>query len=62
MKKLESKTVAILSYIDPASAIILSSIVFMTLPETHEIIGVVLIMSGAIWSEMEIKTQKNSAE
>lgn len=62
MKKLESGTVAILSYIDPASAIILSSLVFMTLPKPYEIVGVMFIMTGAIWSEMEIKTQKNSAE
>ena len=62
MKKLESSTVAILSYIDPASAIILSSLVFMTLPKPYEIVGVIFIMTGAIWSEMEIKTQKNSAE
>lgn len=62
MKKLESSTVAILSYIDPASAIILSSLVFMTLPKPYEIVGVMFIMTGAIWSEMDIKTQKNSAE
>ena len=62
MKKLESSTVAILSYIDPASAIILSSLVFMSLPKPYEIVGVIFIMTGAIWSEMEIKTQKNSAE
>ena len=62
MKKLESSTVAILSYIDPASAIILSSLVFMTLPKPYEIVGVMFIMTGAIWSEIEIKTQKNSAE
>ncbi len=55
MKKLESGTVAILSYIDPASAIILSSLVFMALPKAHEIIGVVFIMTGAIWSEIDIK-------
>ena len=62
MKKLESSTVAILSYIDPASAIILSSLVFMSLPKPYEIVGVIFIMTGAIWSEIEIKTQKNSAE
>ena len=62
MKKLESSTVAILSYIDPASAIILSSLVFMSLPKPYEIVGVMFIMTGAIWSEMDIKTQKNSAE
>lgn len=51
MKNLKSKTVAILSYIDPASAIILSSVVFTALPTIYELVGVVLIMTGAIWSE-----------
>ncbi len=51
MKNLNSNTVAILSYIDPASAIVLSSVVFMQLPTIYELIGVVLIMVGAIWSE-----------
>lgn len=58
MKKLESGTVAILSYIDPASAIILSSLVFMALPKPHEIIGVIFIMTGAIWSEIDIKKKE----
>lgn len=53
IKKLKSRTVAILSYIDPASAIILSSLVFMKLPKIYEIIGVVLIMGAAILSETE---------
>jgi RarD protein len=52
IKKLKNQTVAILSYIDPASAIILSSIVFMQLPTVYEFIGVVLIMSAAILSEI----------
>lgn len=57
MKKLKSQTVAILSYIDPASAIILSSIVFMQLPTVYEFIGVVLIMSAAILSEIRKKNK-----
>ncbi len=55
IKKLKSQTVAILSYIDPASAIILSSLVFMQLPTVYEFIGVVLIMSAAIMSEIRKK-------
>ena len=58
MKKLKSQTVAILSYIDPASAIILSSIVFMQLPTVYELVGVVLIMSAAILSEIRKKEKK----
>ncbi len=53
IKKLKSRTVAILSYIDPASAIVLSAIVFMQMPKYYEIIGVVLIMGAAILSETE---------
>lgn len=52
IKKLKNQTVAILSYVDPASAIILSSLVFMQLPTVYELIGVVLIMSAAILSEI----------
>jgi drug/metabolite transporter (DMT)-like permease len=52
VKNLKSKTTAILSYIDPASAILLSSLVFMKIPTIYEFIGVVLIMTGAIWSEL----------
>lgn len=51
VRKLKSRTVAILSYIDPASAIILSSLVFVQLPTMYEFIGVVLIMTAAILSE-----------
>ncbi len=55
IKKLNSRTVAILSYIDPASAIILSSVVFMQLPTVYEFIGVVLIMCAAVLSEIRKK-------
>ena len=51
VKKLPSRTASILSYIDPASAIILSSVVFMQLPTIYECIGVVLILTAAILSE-----------
>lgn len=57
LKKLKSQTAAILSYIDPASAIILSSIVFTQLPTFYELVGVVLIMSAALLSE-DFKTVK----
>lgn len=57
LKKLKSQTAAILSYIDPASAIILSSIVFAQLPTAYELVGVVLIMSAALLSENFKKAQ-----
>lgn len=59
MKKLKSQTVAILSYIDPASAIILSSIVFMQLPTVYELVGVVLIMGAAFFSEIGKKEKQS---
>ncbi|MBQ7115575.1 MAG: EamA family transporter [Clostridia bacterium] len=58
MKKLKSQTVAILSYIDPASAIILSSLVFMQLPTLYELVGVILIMTAAIASEIRKKEKQ----
>ena len=58
IKKLNSRTTAILSYIDPASAIILSSLVFMQLPTVYEFIGVVLIMTAAVLSEIKIKEKQ----
>lgn len=59
IKKLKSQTVAILSYIDPATAIILSCIVFTQLPTAYEFIGVVLIMSAAVFSEIRKKEKQN---
>ena len=58
IKKLKSQTVAILSYIDPASAIILSSLVFMQLPTVYEFVGVVLIMAAALLSEIRKKEKQ----
>lgn len=58
MKKLKSQTVAILSYIDPASAIILSSLVFLQLPTVYESVGVILIMTAAVLSEIKKKENK----
>lgn len=58
IKNLKSQTVAILSYIDPASAIILSSLVFVQMPTVYEFIGVVLIMSAAVLSEIKIKGKR----
>ena len=59
IKKLKNQTVAILSYIDPASAIILSSIVFMQLPTIYELAGVILIMTAAFLSENREKEKQS---
>ena len=58
LKNLKGQTVAILSYIDPASAIILSSLIFMQMPKDYEIIGTVCIMGAAVLSEVNIKKAK----
>ena len=58
VKKLKAQTVAIFSYIDPASAIILSAIIFMQIPKGSEIIGAVLIMCGAFFSEIDFPKNK----
>lgn len=59
MKKLKAQNVAILSYIDPASAIILSVILALItssqLPKAEEIIGAVLIIGAALVSEVKFK-------
>ena len=59
MKKLKAQNVAILSYIDPASAIILSMIIAAILskplPAVTEIVGAVLIIGAAFVSEVSFK-------
>ena len=52
VKRLKAQTVAIFSYIDPASAILLSAVIFMQIPKGYELIGALLIMCGAFLSEI----------
>lgn len=58
IKRLKAQTVAILSYIDPASAIILSAIVFVQMPKGYELVGAVLIMCAAFFSEISFPKKK----
>ncbi len=60
IKRLKAQTVAILSYIDPASAIILSAIVFMQMPKGYELVGAVLIMCAAFFSEISFSKKKKA--
>lgn len=62
IKKLKGQTVAIFSYIDPASAIILSSVIFMQIPNGYEVIGAMLIMGGAFFSEAKFKSIEEKKE
>lgn len=62
LKNLKGQTIAVLSYIDPASAIILSSLIFMQAPKGYELIGTVLIMCAAFFSEVSFNKKKNKGE
>jgi drug/metabolite transporter (DMT)-like permease len=44
----------VLSYIDPAAAIILAALSFLQLPTGYELVGVVLILGAAFLSEIKI--------
>ena len=55
MKKLSAKTIAILSYIDPAWAIVLSALILREKVSLAEIIGAVLIVGAALVSELKFK-------
>ncbi len=59
IKKLKAQTVAVLSYIDPASAIILSAIVFAKMPKGYELVGALLIMCAAFFSEISFSKKKS---
>lgn len=58
VSKLKGQTVAILSYIDPASAIILSSFLFLQIPTALEFVGIILIMGAAFLSEVAFRKRK----
>lgn len=55
MKKLKAQSVAILSYIDPASAILLSAVILRESISTPELIGAILIIGSALISEVKFK-------
>ncbi len=58
MNKISAQAVAILSYIDPSSAVLLSAIVLQEPINEYEIIGAVLIIGAAFVSEVQFKKQK----
>lgn len=55
LDKLKSQTVALLSYIDPITALILSAIILHESMTVFGIIGAVLIIGAAAVSEIELK-------
>ena len=58
MAKLKAQTVALLSYIDPAAAVLLSAIVLREDMGLWQILGAVLIIVCAAASEIEVKRIK----
>ena len=54
LSKLKSRTVAILSYIDPVVAIILSALILKERPDIWTILGAVLILGSALICELPI--------
>ena len=56
--KLKGQTVAILSYIDPASAILLSALFLSQTPSALEALGAVLIIGAAFVGEVSFKRKK----
>ncbi len=55
VSKLKGQTVAILSYIDPASAILLSALFLSQTPTLYEAVGAVLIIGAAFVGEVSFR-------
>lgn len=62
MKNIKAQTVAILSYIDPIVAVILSALVLNESMDVFDIAGAVLILGAAIVNEAPILDKKRAAE
>lgn len=62
MKSLSGQSVALISYIDPITAIILSAIVLDERMGVLEIVGAVLVLGATIISELPEKRRKNDTE
>ena len=60
VSRLKGQTVAILSYIDPASAILLSALFLSQTPTALEAFGAVLIIGAAFVGEVSFKKKKDS--
>lgn len=58
VSKLKGQTVAILSYIDPASAILLSALFLSQTPTLYEAVGAVLIIGAAFVGEVSFREKK----
>lgn len=56
LNKLPAQSIAIISYVDPASAIIFSALILGEIPSLCMCIGAVLILGSAMVSELKIKS------
>ena len=56
-----SQTAAVLSYVDPVSAVILSAVILGESMTPAGVIGTVLVLGAAVVSETEMPAKKNSA-
>ncbi len=62
MKHLRAQSIAVLSYIDPVFALILSSVVLNEKMSTFGILGAVLIIGSALISEISIKKSSENPQ
>jgi len=62
MKHLPAQSMAILSYIDPVSALVLSGIILGESLSGWSILGAVIILGAAVWGEWPQKTKKSGRE
>ncbi len=60
MKVLAAQTVAVISYIDPVVAIVLSATLLKQPMNTHSVIGAVFIILSALISEIQIKNKTSA--
>lgn len=58
--RLKAQTIAILSYIDPISALLFSAIILNESLSTAGLVGAVMILGAAIVSELERKKQTDT--
>ena len=59
MKNLQSQTIAIMSYIDPIVAVVLSAVILNEKMSALSIVGAVMILSATFLSEINIGKGKS---
>lgn len=59
MKNLQSQTIAIMSYIDPIVAVILSAVILKEKMSVLSVVGAVMILSATFLSEINLKKGRN---